>query len=70
MKDTFLNVHLQISINELLKDQMNMLNIIFKSLTIDQNVIQVHRAEVIKMISQHIIHVMLIDGQTVNQFKR
>ena len=70
IKLTLLDVYLQASFTESLKNLFNMTLVLLPDLAIDKDVVQVGLAEVVEEVLQGIIDVLLEGAQTVSQPKQ
>ena len=60
MELIFLDIHLEASLSEFLKNLPYIFLILFKGLTIDQDIIKVGLVKVVEEFEQNIIHILLI----------
>ena len=69
-KFAFDNVHLQINFSKTFQYHSHMFDMSFANFVVNKNVVQITLYEIVDVISQHVVHVMLIIDKIVDQFEK
>ena len=69
-KFVFCDIHLQINFTKTFKNYFHMLDVNLANFAVNQNIVQITLYKIIDVISQNIVHVMLIIDEIVDELEK